>query len=193
MANQDPPPEGALEIPEDATVIKQVQYAWLWSSMPWLVILGVIYYLDLLSGDPFIGAIASVIILVPRYIAWRRTSYILTKNGLIYERGGITGSQKYRIPWTNLTSAQPKYGNFGRALGYQTVELVLQNGTVARLAYVPILQDVAGEIQGLIDDADPEPEADEDGDEPEGEAKPYDPEASQYDPDEDLKDKPSRD
>ena len=192
MANQDPTAQGPIDIPDDATVIKQVQYAWLWSSAPWLVILSVIYYTEfLIDPVPIIGALVTMFILVPRYMAWRNTAYILTKDGLIYVRGGLTGSQKYQIPWSNLQEARAKYGNFGRALGYQTVELVLDNGSVARLAYVPILRDVAGEIQELIADANPGAETD-DGDGPAGEAEPYDPEVSQYDPDEASEDKPSR-
>jgi hypothetical protein len=33
------------------------------------------------------------------------------------------------------------------------VELLLETGGTARLTFLPIMQDVAGQIQGLIDDA----------------------------------------
>ena len=182
MALEEAPPDQSDEIPEGATVIRQVQYAWLWSSAPWLIILAVVYYTDfLIEAVPVVGAIITVIILAPRYVAWRRTAYILTDDSLIYKRGGITGSQKYQIPWSNLKGARANYGSFGRALGFQTVELLLQNDKVARLPYIPILQDVAGQIQELVDAADTGTEPDDE--DPSKEPGKHDPDVTQYDPD----------
>ena len=205
-------PDQDYEIPEDATVIRQVQYAWLWSSMPWVIILGVVYYTEfLIEPVPWLGALITVIILVPRYLAWRRTAYFLTDDALIYQRGRMTGSERYRIPWSNLKTAKPSYGSFGRALGYQTVELMMMNERVLRLPYIPIHQDVAGQVQSLIEAALPEAEEDagqpgpeeaegtdrpdaERPEEADGKARPdgpqkYDPDAARFRPDESPDDK----
>ena len=144
-------PDQNYDIPEDAVVVKQVKYAWLWSALPWLIILGVVYYTDfLIEPVPWLGALITVIILLPRYLSWRRTVYYLTEDSLIYQRGSLTGFQRYKIPWTNLKDAQPKYGSFGKSLGYQTVELVMMDDKAARLPYISIFEDVAGEIRTLI-------------------------------------------
>ena len=180
MNDESAPADKGNEIPEDAIVLKQVQYAWLWSSLPWLVVLGVIYYTDfLIEPVPIIGAAITVVILLPRYIGWRRTAYILTGDGLIYQRGGMTGTQRYQIPWSNLKGARARYGNFGRALGYQSVELLLENGSIARLTYLPILADVAGQIQELIDAVQPDDEEAEDNGEVPEEPRPGDSDASE--------------
>ena len=151
MDHESTQPEQANEIPEDATVIRQVQYAWLWSSMPWLAVLGVIYYMDwIVEPVPIVGAVISVIILAPRYLSWRRTAYIVTKELLIYQRGGLTGARRYDLAISNLSDAKARYGFFGRSLGYQTIEIKLKNGAVANLTYVPILEDVAKILRELI-------------------------------------------
>ena len=154
MASEEMPPGPGEDIPEDAIVFRQVPYAWLYSSLPWLVILGVIFYTDfLIEAFPIVGAASSLIILVPRYLAWRRTAYILTKDALVYQRGDLTGSRKYSIPISKLKDAKAKYGNFGRSLGYQTVQLILDDGNVASLTYLPALEDVAGQLRKLIDES----------------------------------------
>ena len=99
MTSENQSPDREIEIPEDGIVIRQVQYAWLWSSMPWLVVVAVLFLTDLIvAGDPILGTVAAAIILVPRYIGWRRTAYVLTKDSLIYQHGGLTGHRRFQIP-----------------------------------------------------------------------------------------------
>ena len=139
------------EIPEEAIWVRQVQYAWLWSSMPWLVILAVLYYTDILiEGIPILGAIVSVVIMVPRYLSWRRTAYVITEEDFIYIRGTITGTQKYHIPISDLDNVSVRYGFFGKSLGYMTIDLTLQNSTVASLKYVPIRSEFPEQMQSRI-------------------------------------------
>ena len=139
------------EIPEEAIWVQQVQYAWLWSSMPWLVILAVLYYTDILiEGVPILGAIVSVVIMVPRYLSWRRTAYVITEEDFIYIRGTITGTQKYHIPLSDLDNVSVRYGFFGKSLGYMTIDLTLQNSTVASLKYIPILSEFPEQMQSRI-------------------------------------------
>ena len=139
------------EIPEEAIWVQQVQYAWLWSSMPWLVILAVLYYTDILiEGVPILGAIVSVVIMVPRYLSWRRTAYVITEEDFIYIRGTITGTQKYHIPLSDLDNVSVRYGFFGKSLGYMTIDLTLQNSTVVSLKYIPILSEFPDQMQSRI-------------------------------------------
>ena len=144
-------PREEIELPDNSTIIKQVQYAWLWSSMPWLVVLGAIFFTEfLIAAEPLVGSIATVIILLPRYLMWRNTAYILTDDAIIYQRGGLTGFQRYRIPIEKLRDARPKFGYFGKTLGYQKVDILFDTGTVASLVYVPATFDFAGHLLGLI-------------------------------------------
>ena len=187
MDRKNQPSDEEIEIPEDGTVIKQVQYAWLWSSMPWLVVIAVLFLTDLIvAGDPIIGSVAAIIILVPRYIGWRRTAYVLTDDSLIYQHGGLTGHRRFQIPISSFRDVRARYGFFGRSLGYQSVDVTLENQKVFSLAYVPILADVAERIREVMDPSAAEPETDGAPEEP-GD---HDPDVSRYDPENSPEDKP---
>ena len=123
-----------IELPEDAVSVSQVEWAWLWSATPWLIVVGI---LSTLSLEPVFAAVIVLIIVVPRFLTWRRTAYIVTDDALIYQRGGFTGSRQYNIPMANLVEVKSRNGMFGRGLGYQAVDIVLDNQTSASLAYVP--------------------------------------------------------
>lgn len=144
MSNEEQPeqqPEQEPEIPEDAITISQVQYAWIWSSWWLLVIVAALFAFGVFP-DPFTPAVLVLIVLVPKFWQWRRTKYYLTENTLIYQRGGITQTRRYQIPLTSLTDTRQRLGMFGRALGFQHIDIMLENGAVASLAYVPIQMDV---------------------------------------------------
>jgi uncharacterized membrane protein YdbT with pleckstrin-like domain len=140
------------DIPNDATVIRQVPLAWFWSSVPWLVVAILLYFPIGLFEEITILLVALVVV-IPRYISQRRTSYTITDRSLIYERGGIFGVQRVPIPIDRLKDVRTKFGLFGKTLGYQTVDVMLDNGSVADLSYVPIYMDVAGLLREMIDDA----------------------------------------
>ena len=168
------------EIPNDAIVIKQVQYAWLWSSMPWVIILAALFYIGIIP-EPTIASIIILIIAVPRYMMWKGTAYILTNDSLIYQRGGLTGSTKYQIPFSKITDVRSRYGNFGRTLNYQAVDIVLGNGAKASLSYLPIPNEVETHILDRMDPTDAT-EGDSEKDLPPDHPKTYDPSTSKYDP-----------
>lgn len=152
-----------VSIPSDARIVKQVQYAWIWSSMPWVLVVVVLYWIGFFP-EPLMTLIVILAIMVPRFMMWRGTRYILTKEALVYQRGGLIGSNRYQIPFSRLSDSRAKYGAFGRALGYQTVEIVFKSGDVASLKYVPIFDDAPEAIKELIADASGE---DEEGEEDE--------------------------
>ena len=153
MESGNAPTNGSDELPSDATVIKQVQYAWVWSSMPWVVVVAALYWVGFFP-EPIMTLAVIVAIMAPRFMMWRGTQYILTSDKLIYQRGGfIGGSSRFQIPLSQLMDIRVRYGAFGRAVGYQTIDITFQEGGVASLKYVPILEDVAGELRRLIDAA----------------------------------------
>ncbi len=153
----------SIEIPDDAQIITQVQWAWLWSGMPWLIILMALYLIGFIP-DEISTIIIALVILIPRYLIWRRTALAITDDGLIYQRGGVIGSQQYEVPVDNITDVRARHGFFGRSLGYEAVDIMLDNGAVATLAYVPTLANLADKLGGLTgksfddDDDDDEPE-----------------------------------
>jgi hypothetical protein len=161
------PPDQGDELPEGSTVIQQVPLAWLWSSTPWMIGLLVLFVLEMgLFASPLVATAFTLVILVPRYLMSRKTAYILSDEVLIYQRGGIMSTRRYNIPISGLRDAKARYGLFGRALGYQSVDLVLEKGATASLSYVPINEDVAAHLRHLIDASGSGPEDTGSSDEP---------------------------
>ena len=153
------------EVPEDAIEVAQVQYAWLWSSW-WLIAIVLILLAFGIFPDPFTPAVLVFVILIPKYWQWRRTRYYLTEDSLIYQRGGILQTRRYLIPFSRLKETRARFGMFGRALGFQHVDIMLENGAIATLVYVPAQMDVAQYFQNHMGAAASEgPTEEADGDE----------------------------
>ena len=194
MASESTPPDEVIEIPEDAIRIKQVRWAWLWASTPWLVVVYAVYYFQILPIEEVTVFLLTVMIIVPRYFSWRRSEYMITDDTLIYQRGGILKTSRYPIPMSQLSDVRARYGKFGRALGYQAVDILLDNGATASLTYVPSLAGVADQLRERMPAATPDSEqaqdVDSSPDEPSDEPRAYDPGASVYDPDAPRSDKP---
>ena len=148
------------EVPEDAIEVAQVQYAWLWSSWWLLAIVFILFFVY----DPIMPAILMVIILIPKYWQWRRTRYYLTEDALIYQRGGILQTRRFLIPLNRLKDTRARFGMFGRALGFQHVDIILENGALATLVYVPAQMDIADYFRKRMG-GDPESPEEEAGDE----------------------------
>lgn len=152
-----PPEDTSVEIPEDAQIVTQIQWGWLWSSMPWLMILMALYIVGFVP-DELSTIILSLIILVPRYLIWRRTALAITEDTLIYQRGGVIGSQRYQVPFSSITDVKARPGFFGRSLGYEAIDIMLDNGAVATLPYVPTLVKLEVNLKELLDKSEPNPE-----------------------------------
>ena len=155
-------------ISEDGLVIRQVQWAWVWSSVPWLIVAAVLLYLGFL--EEILTTLFLIVIVLPRYLRWRRTEYVLTKDTLFYQQGGLTGVQTYEVPISTLRDVRSRFGLFGKTLRYETVDVMLDNGAVASLQYVSVLYDLGTLIRDLIDTSPPADESDmpEDEDDPGG-------------------------
>lgn len=159
------------EVPEDAIEVAQVQYAWLWSSW-WLLAIILLLFVFGIFPDPFTPSVLVFIVLIPKYWQWRRTRYYLTEDALIYQRGGILQTRRYQIPFARLKDTRVRHGMFGRALGFQHVDIMLENGAIATLIYVPAHMDVADYFRKRItpDSSDDTTDSD-DNPPPEDEAK----------------------
>ena len=159
------------EVPEDAIEVAQVQYAWLWSSW-WLLAIILLLFVFGIFPDPFTPSVLVFIVLIPKYWQWRRTRYYLTEDALIYQRGGILQTRRYQIPFARLKDTRVRHGMFGRALGFQHVDIMLENGAIATLIYVPAQMDVADYFRKRITPDGSEDTTDsDDNPPPEDEAK----------------------
>ena len=161
---QQPQQPREPEVPDDAIEVAPVQYAWLWSSW-WLLAIVVIIFLFGVFPDPFTPAVLAVVILIPKYWHWRRTRYYLTEDSLIYQRGGILQTRRYLIPFNRLKDTRARFGMFGRALGFQHVDIMLENGAIATLVYVPAQMDIADYFRKRMEGGDPDSPEEEAGDE----------------------------
>ena len=141
MDQEKNPHDELSEIPEDGIVVRQVQYAWLWSSMPIIILATVFYFIPIV--DPLIVSIFLVVVIIPRYFSWRRTAYVITDQFLTYNRA--------RIPMSSLKGVKSNPGLFGRTLGYEAIEIFLDNGAFIKLTYIPSVIGLTSHIQALID------------------------------------------
>ena len=136
-------------IPEPGDIaIRQVQWAWIMSSIPWTIVAGAFLYFGLLIEE--MALVLIVIVVLPRFFMWRRTLYGITDEHLIYQRGGILSSKAYPLPYSRMTDVRARYGIFGRALGYQAVDVMMDNGAVASLSYIPVVTDAEERIRAKI-------------------------------------------
>ena len=139
-----------IEDGEVITEVRQVKSGVLWSSGPWLiVILAIMLFMEPITE--VIAIMMAVVVVVPRFFLWLRSSYVLTENVLIYNRGGMIRTGTYRIPLSRITEVTENYGRFGRTLGYKSVVIKLENGVSASLAYIAPDSDFHQQIAARIE------------------------------------------
>ena len=124
--------DGSIEIPDDAIVVRPSNWAWLWWAVPWVVFALAGISLDAISFGLLPMALA-LIVIVPRYLGWRSTSYTLTEEYVIIKQG----RQRFNLPFNQIGEVQVRPGPFGRTLGYALVSLGLKDGRGAMLQHVP--------------------------------------------------------
>ena len=81
---------------------------------------------------------------------------LLTEDALIYQRGGILQTRRFLIPFNRLKDTRARFGMFGRALGFQHVDIILENGALATLVYVPAQMDIADYFRKRMEGGDPD-------------------------------------
>jgi membrane protein YdbS with pleckstrin-like domain len=160
-----------IEEGEVITVVRQVKSGVLWSSGPWLIVIfAIVLFMEAIV--PTIGIMMAVVVVVPRFFLWLRSSYVLTENVLIYNRGGMIRTGTYKIPLSRITEVSENYGRFGRTLGYKSVVIKLENGVSASLAYIAPDSDFHEQIAARIEnnpdiDSDNQPNRELDSEESE--------------------------
>jgi uncharacterized membrane protein YdbT with pleckstrin-like domain len=124
--------DGSIEIPEDAIVVRPSHWSWLWWAVPWVVFALAGISLDAISFGILPMALAMIVI-VPRYLGWRTTSYTLTEEYVIIQQG----RQRFNLAISQIREVQVRPGPFGRTLGYALINLVMKDGRGAMLQHVP--------------------------------------------------------
>ena len=160
MSQENGSPEEPEWVEPEGLILRQVRWAWLWSSAPWLVgflILSLVLP-EIAIADPSMAMVIMAVIVVPRYFVWRRTKYTIADEVLVYQRGGIMSAKAYPLPWWRISDVQTKYGMFGRAIGYKGVNVMLNNGAVASMSYLPMNSEAEELIREKIATAEPPPD-----------------------------------
>ena len=137
------------EIPGDAIVVLQSNWAWMWSAAPWVVLFGVATVFDLFTFG-LLPMVLAAIVIIPSYMSFRKTAYILTDTHVIIQQGTLFGSQQVEVEIANLGDVLEVPGMFGRSLGYTGVHLVLKDGRVAFLRYVPLKAPLAHHVRSRL-------------------------------------------
>jgi uncharacterized membrane protein YdbT with pleckstrin-like domain len=199
MAQENGSPEEQEWVEPEGIIMRQVRFAWFWASAPWLIGFLIVSMVvpELAITEPVTATVILVVIIVPRYFVWRRTRYTIADEYLVYQRGGIMSARAYPLPWWRISDVQTKYGMFGRAIGYKSVNVMMNNGAIASMSYLPMNSDAEELVREKIDAAEPPPDAEMPDDEPgsedagddspgssgDSDASKYDPDAPKYDPD----------
>ena len=143
-----------IEIPEDAIIVRQSSWAWIWAAAPWMILAAFSVFIDQITfiGLPLILAAAFVL---PRYVSWRKSAYVLTNEYLVVVKGGFGRSQRFDIPISQITGIQLRPGFFGRSLGYVSVLLTIKDRGVIGLSYTPERSALVEHIQARVDISSP--------------------------------------
>ncbi len=143
-----------IEIPADAIIVRQSNWAWVWFTVPWVILATVSLFIDQIT---FVGIplILAVFIILPRYLSWRKTAYILTNQYLVVVQGAFVGSQRFDLPISQIGGIQVQPGFFGRSLGYASVLLTIKDRRVIGLSYVPERSALVEHIEVRIDTSSP--------------------------------------
>ena len=157
MAGEETTTDASIEIPDDATVIRQSNWAWQLPAAPGVLFSFASFFLDFISFGalPFI---LTAVVVVPRYLRWRKALYILTEDHVVVFRGGLTGRQRYDLPISEFTEVNIRPGIFGGSLGYRAVHIMLRNGKVIVLDYLPQDAPLAAHIESRIGQYDEDEE-----------------------------------
>ena len=143
MAQETPSP---ATIPEDAIIVLQSQWSYMLHAVPWLGFLGLSFTFDFLTFGSF-PAVIAICVIGSRYLAFRRTAYILTEKHLVILQGSLMGQNRIDVPFVNLINILVQPGMLGGLLGYTGVGLQLVDQRVTLLHYVPITSPLMEHLQ----------------------------------------------
>ena len=126
----------SVEIGDDAIVVTQTNWAWIWATVPWIILFGVSIIFDALTFGILPMVLAAAVI-VPRYVSFKRTQYILTKTHVVLIQGSLIGTRRIDLEITEMDQVNLSPGPFGNSLGYAKVDIQLKDGRIASLHHVP--------------------------------------------------------
>ena len=149
MASQETNESLPVEVPEDATVIKPSGWAWILPALPWIILLAASMAFDFISFGA-LPAIFMAIVVVPRYLRWKGTAYILTDKHIIIQIGGLRGSQQFDLLISGIQDVLVKPGLLGGLLGYRNVNLTLDDDRIVVLPHVPDNAPLAAYVESRI-------------------------------------------
>ena len=154
MAQETPSP---ATIPEDAIIVLQSQWSYMLHTVPWLGFLGLSFTFDFLTFGSF-PAVVAICVIGSRYLAFRRTAYILTEKHLVILQGSLMGQNRIDVPFVNLINILVQPGMLGGLLGYTSVGLQLVDQRVTLLHYVPITSPLMEHLRARMNPDSPHEE-----------------------------------
>lgn len=148
MSNYSESEEGnsSKETPATGTLIRQSQWAWIWPCVPWIVLFGLSILFDFLTFGT-LPIILAAIVIVPRYMGFLRTAYMLTEFQLVVQQGSIAGKKTFNVDYTDIKNHTVEYGMFGRSLGYTTIKVYLTDERMVLLNYVPATSPIVDRLR----------------------------------------------
>ena len=141
-----------IEIPDDAAVVRQSNWAWLLHAIPWVLFALASLYFDQISLGVFPFLIAALIV-VPRYLSHQKTAYILTDDHIVIMRGGIMGARRFDLRISEISRVTANAGSLGSTLGYVGVYLELRDGRVAVFHHIPQSSPLVEHLRTRIDES----------------------------------------
>jgi hypothetical protein len=132
---------------EAPITIKPSHWYWIWPSVPWLALVIMSTILDLAIGS--LPIILAAMFVLPRYLGWKKASYVLYPNYLLIIKG--SGKNKVQeLPLQEISRVWATPGFFGEKLRYTSVHLARADGATATLTYVPKQIFLENQIQDYV-------------------------------------------
>ena len=135
--------------PGDSVIVRQSPWAWIWAAAPWLVLFGVSLVFDFLSFG-IVPIVLATAIIIPRYIGFTKTAYILSEEQIFVRQGSIIGNREATVAFGDISEVTARPGMFGSSLGYRGVTLVYKEGGGVHLQYVPDSSNLIEFIQSRL-------------------------------------------
>ena len=145
-------------IQDDAAPYRQSQWAWLKSSFIWIIGLVVIIFFDFMSFG-LIPILFAVAIAAPRYLRWKQTIYYLSETALFVPMVGLPKIQKtriFKIDFDSMANLEPKFGSFGKTLGYADIIISFKDGRGYKVDYIADYENFIDHISDRTDLTGPE-------------------------------------
>ena len=144
-------------IPEDAIIVLQSRWSYMLHTVPWLGFFGVSFTFDFLTFG-ILPTVIAICVIGSRYLAFRRTAYILTEKHFVIFQGSVMGQNRIDVPFANLNNILVQPGMLGGLLGYTGVGLQLVDQRVTLLHYVPIASPLMEHLRARMNPDSPHEE-----------------------------------